>query len=93
MVKQYFYKMVKGVITPKSRPDLPYEESGKGLRYSKCSSCKEVFSSPGTFDKHRKVTGRMDNYRRVCLDPETVGLVLGERNVWIAADRDEDEAS
>ena len=93
MGKEYVNKVVKGNIVPKSRPDLPHVESGRGLRYSQCPVCKEVFSSPGTFDAHRKVAGRMDNYRRICLDPATVGLVLGERDVWITADRDEDEAS
>lgn len=93
MAEQYLNKIIDGLVEPKSRADIPHEESGRGLRYSKCSVCGEVFSSPGTFDAHRKVKGRMDNYHRICLDPESVGLVLGERNVWITADRDEDEAS
>lgn len=92
MPKSYFNKIVDDQIIPKSRPDIPGETSGKGLRYSKCTVCKEVFSTPNIYELHRKVAGRMDNYHRICLDPEKVGLILGERNVWITQqDWHEDE--
>lgn len=83
-VKSYVNKIVKGEIIPKSRADIPGETSGKGLRYGKCTVCREIFSSVSTFDAHRIVKGRMDNYHRICVDPESVGLILGERGVWIA---------
>jgi hypothetical protein len=91
MAKSY-KNIVNGELVPKSRSDLPYEASGKGLRYSKCEECGEIFSAPGVYDMHRRVAGRMENYHRICIDPEKVGLILGERDVWITA-RDDDEAS
>lgn len=92
MAKSYINKKIDGKIVPKSRPDIPGEDSGKGLRYCRCVVCLEIFSSPGTYELHRKPAGRMDNYHRICLDPESVGLILGERNVWVIADRDDNEA-
>ena len=83
MRKSYVNKKIDGKIIPKSRPDIPGETSGKGLRYSRCTVCNEVFSTPAVYEMHRKVVGRMQNYRRICIDPESVGLVLGERNVWV----------
>lgn len=93
MGKQNAKAQKNKTLTPKSRPDLPHAETGRGLRYSQCPVCREVFSSPGTYEAHRRVAGRMNNYHRICLDPESVGLVLGERDVWITADREEDETS
>lgn len=93
MAVSYFNKKVKGIITPKSRSDLPNENTGKGSNYSRCTACGEIFAGPTLFDKHRRTVGRMDNYHRICVDPESVGLILGERDVWITADREPDEAS
>lgn len=59
-----------------------------------CQTCKEVFSTPGNFDKHMTPFGERfalstENQNRkrnskVCVDPSTVGLVLSESSgVWI----------
>lgn len=91
--QSYVNKVVKGQIVPKSRPDIPGVNSGAGGRASQCSSCKEVFGGLTAFDLHRKTAGYGDNYYRICLNPEDVGLELGERNVWISETNrfDEDE--
>ncbi|ASZ74848.1 hypothetical protein FDI69_gp031 [Rhodococcus phage Trina] len=38
-------------------------------------ACAEVFSNIRNFDKHR-LYGK-------CVDPETVGLIIGKSGVWI----------
>lgn len=75
----------QGNIVPKSRPDIPGVSNGAGGRAAKCDACKEIFSTPGNFDSHRKTVGYADNYNRICVNPESVDLVLGERDVWISA--------
>ena len=83
--KSYFYKKDKeGNILPRSRTDIPGVLSGAGGRACMCPTCKEVFSSISAFEAHRKLKGRMDNYHRVCLNPESVGLIIGKRNLWIS---------
>lgn len=75
----------QGNVIPKSRPDIPNVNSGSGTKTCKCAgTCGEVFSTPGNFDAHRKTVGYADNYTRICVDPESVNLVLGERDVWIS---------
>lgn len=88
-------KVVKGKIVPKSRPDIPGEMTGAGGNACRCTVCKEIFSGPSAYEKHRKIAGRGDNYHRICVDPSSVGLVIGERNLWIVDQSwyDEDEAS
>lgn len=46
-----------------------------------CNSCGEYFSTVSNFDRHR--TG--PHGKKVCADPESVGLVIGQRGkntVW-----------
>jgi len=38
-----------------------------------CSECKEFFSSPTAFDKHRAGTHGVDRH---CQSPETAGLLI-----------------
>ena len=45
-------------------------------RICQCPTCKEVFSGARNFDAHRKGTYEPNN--RHCVDPESVGLVIGE---------------
>ena len=45
-----------------------------GSKMCKCATCKEYFTSPGGFDKHRK------NFK--CVPPESVGLIQNEAGVW-----------
>lgn len=42
-----------------------------------CPTCGEFFSTTSNFDKHRK--GSHDE-GRYCVDPESVGLVIGNVN-------------
>lgn len=80
-MESYVNKVVNGVIVPKSRPDLP----GNGTQptnISQCVVCKEVFSTPGNYEKHRYLYDKR-NYKRVCRDPETVGLEIGKNNTWV----------
>jgi hypothetical protein len=41
-----------------------------------CPTCKEVFSTTGNFDRHRK--GTYEPNERHCVDPSSVGLIIGE---------------
>ena len=47
-------------------------------RMCQCHECKEFFSTPANFDRHRKGAWDM----RVCLRPEDVGLVKHPRGYW-----------
>lgn len=49
-----------------------------------CPICKEVFSTTGNFDKHRTHTR---GFKSVCIDPEEVGLVLSEKQIWISSSK------
>lgn len=47
----------------------------------KCPSCGEFFSTVSNFDRHRKG----EHGQKVCVDPESVGLLIGRRGdgtVW-----------
>lgn len=47
----------------------------------RCSVCGEYFSTLSNFDRHRKG----EHGKKVCVDPESVGLVIGSRgagSVW-----------
>lgn len=46
----------------------------KGKR-SLCSACGEYFSTVSNFDRHRKGDHQV---RRYCVDPESVGMVIGQ---------------
>lgn len=41
-----------------------------------CAGCGEVFTCVSAFDKHQRLTPKGN----VCLDPESVGLALYERD-------------
>ncbi len=43
-----------------------------GTERAQCRKCGEVFSRTSNFDKHRK--------GGICVDPESVGLILTEKN-------------
>lgn len=50
-----------------------------------CRACGEVFAGISLFDKHRKGDHAVERY---CVDPETVGLVIGTTSsgtVWRSA--------
>ncbi len=48
-----------------------------------CASCHQTFSNVTHFDKHRK------SYK--CVDPQSVGLELNERNIWTRPGTKEDD--
>lgn len=56
-----------------------------------CPTCKEIFSTEANFDKHRKGQHGVDRH---CVDPETVGLVIGQvgdKFVWRGPSRFQEE--
>lgn len=53
-----------------------------------CPECGEVFSTESNFNKHRKGSYGIDRH---CVDPESVGLVVGQvgdNTVWRGPSRD-----
>jgi hypothetical protein len=47
----------------------------------KCGGCDRYFNSVHAFDRHR--SGKPAE--RVCLDPESLGMVLNSSRAWITA--------
>ncbi len=73
----------------RSREGLPSGAlKGQGSPASECSVCGNVFSTPHNFDEHRlKINGPGQEHKQVCVDPESVGLVLGTSNTWISGSK------
>lgn len=70
---------------PRSKP-LP----GTPSRISECPTCREVFTSPGMFDKHlERRTWKLDTYKMICTDPAEHGMELNKSGFWtIPSDTD-----
>ncbi len=49
-----------------------------GLKTCHCAACHRTFTAITAFDKHRRGTYEPDT--RHCVDPQTVGLVLTNRD-------------
>lgn len=48
---------------------------------ARCTACNQVFSVSRNFDSHRKWNSKkQESY---CLDPESVGLTLSDKLLWI----------
>lgn len=78
----YYSKDEGGKIVPKSRTDIPGELTGRGGPSCACRCCNEVFSTVDNYEKHRKIVNK-SNYRRECVDPSTVGLIIGKHQTWV----------
>lgn len=68
------------------RPEKPESKplnNTSGTNACECPQCHEVFTSIVFFDKHlKKVTCKIDSYKKVCQNPKDVGLTLGSRGYW-----------
>lgn len=57
-----------------------------GEHVCQCGACKRYFTRTSTFDQHRAwhpEDGTDEtNRRRICLDPETVGLIQRDNGAW-----------
>lgn len=50
-----------------------------GTGRCKCMACGRYFSVASNFDKHQR---QDKDGRNICVDPATVGLVIGESGYW-----------